>query len=329
MRKWLTLCMAFVSCASYSSATNAQVQILGGYRQDSVNFKIQTPRIDPEVATSSRFENVDIFQIGLRGRSTIGCNFYGRVSADIGWVLDGDHTERTSLNVFESSSSSSDISSSSCCCSDEYISGSVIETLRNRNIVDGRLVFDADIAFGYPCYFCECQAYLAPVVGYSYNQQYFTDDNNKKFTFDSSRIVYEHDCCTNKLMSHWYGPFVGLDFNYQPCGGCWNAYAAFEYHWANNKTKREVSSSFDSLDNFNHHFSSGHGWLVNIGLAYDWNECWGIGLDFVYRDYSASRHSHFDNSDVEEFFGSSLDGSFKASTKWRSATVNIALTRSF
>ena len=38
-----------------------------------------------------RFKDLDIFQIGIHGRTTLGYNFYVRGNAYWGWILDGDY----------------------------------------------------------------------------------------------------------------------------------------------------------------------------------------------------------------------------------------------
>ena len=45
----------------------------------------------------TKFKDLDIFQIGVQGRTTLGCNFYVRGNAYWGWILDGNF-ERNTFN---------------------------------------------------------------------------------------------------------------------------------------------------------------------------------------------------------------------------------------
>jgi hypothetical protein len=322
MSKWIALLMTL--CSSYSVASNDTVfQFLAGYRHDSVNWDVQVPKCDPVFKTSSHFENIEIFQVGVRGRSNLGCNFYTRGNFNLGWVLDGDHKDKTRL-FSEASNNAFNIVSI-----DQSVSFS------DKNVLDGRFVLDLDLAFGYPFYFCNCQAYIAPVIGYAFNEQYLTDDENTGFyaIADSdcdTNFCGGRDCCTSKFISKWYGPFIGLDFNYDT-GCCLSFYGALEYHWVGQKTKRHGATSFGLFDNWDHHNNGARGFVCNLGLDYDWSQCWSVGLDFVYRDFSANRHKSRDCNDINLVLGNEEDcgNSLKSSTKWRSYAISVFMARQF
>jgi len=334
MHKWITFLLTL--CASYSMASDHNqtwLQFEAGYRHDTLDWSVQAPARNPLVKVSTRFDNIDIFQIGVRGRANLGCNFYARASFDIGWVLDGDQKDKTSVFFIPN-------------IDFDGVEFDGAFDFKKRNVLDGRFVLDADIAFGYPFYFCDCQASIAPVVGYAFNEQYFIDDEDTGFNFDDG---FSRNCCTSKFISKWYGPFIGLDFTYDPCS-CWKSYAIFEYHWLGQKTKRHGLSGFDDFDDWNHHYNNSRGWLCDIGVIYDLGSCWSVGLDFVYRDYVAHRHHHLESNEVNGFIDRVFDGStsssgdscsddfnndppeklkFKTQNKWRSYAISVTLDRGF
>lgn len=326
MRKWITLLMTL--CSSYSVASNDTVfQFLAGYRHDTLSWDVQVPRCDPIFKTSSHYEDIQIFQIGVKGRANLGCNFYTRGTFNLGWVLDGNHKDKTRFY-----NPNLDNECFDPVHYDESVSWS------DRNVVDGRFVLDLDLAFGYPFYFCNCQAYIAPVIGYAFNEQYLTDDENSGFFVgeengNGHEFFGQRDCCTSKFISKWYGPFIGLDFNYDSCC-CWNFYAALEYHWVGQKTKRHGATSFGCFDDWQHHYNNARGVVANFGVDYEWCNCWSLGLDFTYRDFVAHRHKRFCADDFFEFFENDFDEccfdeSFKSSTKWRSYAISLFVDRHF
>lgn len=335
MRKLIALLMTL--CTSYSFASENYVMFEGGYRHDTLSWSVRAPSDDPLFKISSDFEDVDILQFGVKARGTLGCNFYVRGSFDWGFILDGTMKNKTRLFAFGNESGDGPIINESL----------LLETATELN---DRFVIDADLAIGYPFYFCDCQASLAPVVGYAFDKQYLEGDRNHRFcldTCDSEAFVDFVPLYNNtKFISKWYGPFIGLDFRYDPCT-CWDTYASFEYHWVGQKTKHYSASGFDGFDDWNHHYNNARGFLFNIGLNYDWDHCWSIGLDFTYRDFVAHRNHRFDNSgfDGSGFFDSSSDDfdfdssssssggccndRFKSNTKWRSYFLGISITKKF
>jgi hypothetical protein len=79
-----------VGCGSYANANTGQVTFEAGYRRDNINWRHRFPSDDPIVSSNTRFQDLDIFQIGVHARTTIGCNFYVRANAYWGWILDGE-----------------------------------------------------------------------------------------------------------------------------------------------------------------------------------------------------------------------------------------------
>lgn len=325
MRNWVTFLMTLlVSAGSYANANQADVKFEAGYRKDDLSFTVQVPDCDPFFKNRSRFEDVEIFQLGVRGQTTLGCNFYLRGAFSWGWILDGDYKEKTETFARPYFFEGDEI------CFNE----------RHRNVLDGRFVLDFDIALGYPFYFCDCSMYLAPVVGYGFNEQnlFIEDSEHVEFTsaFTSSLFipVSESSCCNNddKLINRWYGPFIGVDFAYRPCNECWSIWGELEYHYARYNAKRHDFAGFSLFNEFNRTLRNAHGWVFAAGADYTWNSCWTVGLDVKVQNWGASRrHRHCHESTFGYFFGENScdDGHFKTKVDWRSFAINLVLGRCF
>lgn len=323
MRKWITFLMTFlvVGSASCANASIGEVEFLAGYRHDSINLKHRVPSHDPVFKSNLKFKDIDIFQIGVSARSTIGCNFYARAEATWGWILDGDLKWNASAfnRVSPLFSSSSD-----------NFSGLWNEK-RHCNTFDEKYVYDANIAIGYPFYFCDCTTVVAPVIGYAVDvQDISVDDRGLVFDGHDCDIMGFNsgsDCCRHTFFSRWYGPFVGVDFNYRSYCNCWNFFAAVEYHWGTFKAKRSQScSSSDGFDDFNRHADMS-GWVVDLGADYDFNNCWTVGLYLKFTDFTASknRHHHWGS----DWSGSGSGDRARQSAHWNSYAVNVTVGREF
>lgn len=311
-----------VGSVSYANAyvNDSNIIFEAGYRHDDISWKAQVPAHDPLFGTSSKLKDINIFQIGLKGRTTLSCNFYGRASFSVGWVLDGDQEDRFELFA----SPLATISSAEI--------DDIAITRRSRNIVDGRFVLDADIAIGYPFYLCDCTMYVAPVVGYAFNEQNFRFDRDDNFSLTSVSgfllPVGNSGCCSEQFVSRWYGPFIGADFVYHPCGECWGLFAQLEYHWAQYNTKRHTDDDFSDFGRFHHKIRDGHGWVFAAGADYEFCNAWTVGLDFKVQEYRASKRHHHDDSGFfsEDFSG---DSHLRSRIHWHSFAINLTLGRDF
>jgi hypothetical protein len=312
MRKWITLLMTcFVGLTSYTNATMGDVNVFAGYRHDNLDLNHKVPSHDPFYKQKTHFKNIDIFQIGINARSTIGCNFYARAEATWGWVLNGDLNRSISLRQPAS-------------CGVDWIN-----EVKHKNTFDEKYVYDANIAIGYPFYFCDCSAVVAPVIGYAVDVQDFSV-HERGFDFDScGDLCSAGNCCKHTFFNRWYGPFVGADFNYRPLHDCWTLYAAFEYHWGRFKAKRsEDGFDFDSCRNR----ANMDGWVVNLGADYEVQTCngpWTVGLYVKFTDFSASKNRHHywggDSYDSD----SEQSGRGRHSANWRSYAVNVEFGKQF
>jgi hypothetical protein len=323
MRKWMTFLMALMVGASSYTYANGSIGFEIGYRQDNVNTKT---KFGGDLEVRQNFSDLDIFQVGVKGKGNLGCNFYGRAEGTWGWVLDGKYSEKVS--TFGSTSFEDYYGSS--------FSGEFANTTKFKDVVDDRYVFDANVAIGYPFYFCDCTMSIAPVLGYSFDEQnlrlnrgdteFFADDYyyGEFFPFQGS------GCCDQKFINRWYGPFLGFDFEYRPCNECWNIFAEIEFHWAHYKGRSH--EGFGGRDVRTHRAHHGHGVVANIGVEYDFCNCWTAALAVKFSDFRAHRNHHGSSDFFDSYSYSSSSGSNNggdAHFKWRSFAVNLLVGRGF
>lgn len=320
MRKWITLLMTLlVGCGSYANATNmGECLFEAGYRRDTIDWRHRFPSNDPFVSSSVKFEDLDIFQIGLRGWTTVGCNVYVRGSAYWGWILDGDF-KRSFHNDFSTDSefdqSCFRFGFSDC----------------KRSTVDDKYVFGLSGAVGYAFWFCDCTMVLAPVVGYAFDEQNIRVDD-EGFDFDSYVFPFgsnEQHCCRNTFISRWYGPFVGVDFDWRPCNSCFNLWAELEYHWGSFRGKRSHFDDFNFFDEHNRRSHNARAWVFAAGFDYDLCNCWTAGISVKFQDWNGNRHHKFCDNDFDSDYFDFCDHRSRTNHKWRSYAINVTVGREF
>jgi len=296
-----------------------QVDFEAGYRRDNISWKLRVPAKDPLVTSSHRFKDLDIFQIGLNGRTTLGCNLYLRGNAYWGWILDGEYKRTVATNF-----------------SDDYYSGfNRGFSAHKHTVVDDKYVYGIKAAIGYPFYFCDCTTIVAPVVGYAFDEQSLRFDHEG---FDLNDSYYDESgrnhCSRQTFNNRWYGPFVGVDFNYRPCGDCWNVYADVEYHWGSFRGRRSDGDGFDFFDHGNRTSHDARGWVFAAGAEYDMCNCWTLGFSVKFQDWAANRHHRVCRDDSDNEILGSNDGNYcndrqRTNHKWHSYAINLTLGRDF
>ncbi len=321
MRKWITLLMTLlVGCGSYANATMGQVTFEAGYRQDSIDWRTNYPSDDPFLKTSTKFNDLDIFQIGVHGRTTLGYNLYLRGNAYWGWILDGDFKHTGSLKVDPRRRMFGD-GSAHFGFSDSY-----------KSTVDDQYVFGVNGAIGYPFFFCNCTMVVAPVIGYSVDEQNIRVNNRDlQFGQDYGYASGGGNGCRNTFISRWYGPFVGLDFDWRPVNTCFNVWAELEYHWGNFRGKvsdQEYDNGDIASDHRNRHSDNATAWVFGAGFDYDLCNCWTVGLSVKFQDWSANRHHKECNNGLLSY-ADTCDHRFKDDNNWHSYAINLTFGRDF
>jgi hypothetical protein len=328
MRNWLTL-LATLFVGSTLSLTGMEARSYfefdAAYRHDSASWKFLVPSPDPILEDKLHFKDINIFQIGVQGKTMFDCsccNVYVRASADYGWILDGDVDE--SFTAFGTETTEEVFATTS---------------LSTQNILDGKYVADLSIGIGFPCYMCDCSVMLAPVVGYSYATQHYQDDIHERASFASNTtpggiptISVIDDCCRDNYVNSWYGPFLGIDIGYTP-DACLSFYGQFEYHFAHFTGKRDTNIGVDSIDDYHSSTKKAHGAFVKLGVNYMFCDCWYAGLNASYMDLRAHKSSDVGNELAEDGFLPPVvggrDDHIRTQVKLHSVTLGVAVGRTF
>lgn len=323
MRKWITLLMTLLvgSCVSYADASTGQLNFEAGYRRDNISWKHQFPSSDPVFSSSIRLRDLDIFQIGLKGRTTLGCNLYVRANAYWGWILNGDIKQSFTAYNNQSAGYGYD---------DSFRFGCTFED-ETCNPIDDKYVYGVGAAIGYPFFFCDCSLIIAPVIGYADDEQDVCVEQEGLDFYNNYGYFFPTEgscCCEHKFHHRWYGPFVGLDFSYRPCNECWSLYAELEYHWGNFIGRRH-GNGFDFFDNCRHSSRDAHAWVFSAGADYDLCDCWTVGISVKFQDWRASRHHRECFSDYSCYFGSFCDNRSRDNQRWHSYAINVTIGREF
>lgn len=325
MRKWITLLMTLlVGCGSYANANTGQVSFEAGYRRDNIDWRNRFPSDEPFITSSTKFKDLDIFQIGVHGRSTVGNNCYVRGSAYWGWIVDGDF--RSSADIYFSPGS--DFSSD-----DNFRFGF---SDHKRSTIDDQYVFGVGAGIGYPFFFCDCTMMIAPVVGYAVDEQNVRVDDRLTFdigddsSYGSGGGCSGGNCCRHLFISRWYGGFVGVDFDWRPWNSCFNVWAELEYHWGSFRGKRNMMDENNLFDKRNRHSNEATAWVFGAGIDYDLCNSWTIGLSIKVQDWCANRHHRICKKEMDlSYLGDLCDHRARTNNKWRSCAVNLTFGRDF
>lgn len=330
MGKWTTFLMTFLvgfsaTQLAANTPTGSDFNFEAGYRRDNITLSSSTRGVFEDSSVGSigvgahakeRFKDLDIFQIGVNGRTSLGCNFYIRGRASWGWIFDGKATSNIDREFAVSDSSNSEV---------ENVFAQEAHT---RQVIDDKWVIDANAAIGYPFYFCNCTAALSPTIGYEFNEQNIHIDRRSNVRFNTSSssagLAQQDGCCKEKFINRWYGPFIGVDFNYAPCD-CWNLYANLEYHFARFRGRTDLDSGTDSLNHFRGH-NRARGWSFRAGAFYDFCDCWTAGLDVYFKDLSTSKNRHH----IEGSEGEDLNEQrTRNHASWNTYAISLTLGREF
>lgn len=324
MRKIIvTLMASLLSCsvasAFWPEATDSSLEIGVGYRNDSLKWKTKSDfggssygsgydSYDddsygasgaaslPTITSKLDWKNLNIWQIEGRGRYITCDCIYLRGSADYGWITSGKNTDK------------------------DYIalgSGSALEFASSSSHVKGH-VYDVKLAVGYQFRLCDDTFAIAPLIGYSWHGQHFSDSHLKQHfpaldgnygdysetrmaNLAGTRSYYDDDYYYSgdydysssdsfgystsyggnhsKYHARWNGIFLGFDFDYTfGCCCDWTVFGSYEFHWSDYHARAHWNLRPDLSNGFNHHAKNAYGQVFDIGVKWDFCDCWTIAL---------------------------------------------------
>lgn len=268
---------------SYSGSSGSSSS--GGYFSDDVQFDGNTGRLSSHL----KWKDLNIWQIEARGKYITCDNVYLRASADYGWVTSGKNTDRDSSNF-----------------NGYDFSGSEREFLRTHAKTKGH-VYDVKLAVGYQFKLCDDSFSVVPLIGYSWNAQHLEDSHLRRSfsrnsvsapslpsvdssarsqgssdyfeSFSSGSGYSSHSGNHAKYHARWNGPFIGFDFDYRfGCACEWDIFGTYEFHWADYHAKADWILRRELFNGFHHHAKNAYGSVFDIGVKWDFCECWTASI---------------------------------------------------
>jgi Protochlamydia outer membrane protein len=333
MRKFIVTVMAsLLSCsgafAFWADATDSLLEIGVGYRQDRLEWKLgrsdccsysgESEDINlftTPVQSKVKWHDLRIWQIEAAGKYVTCDNLYLRATGDYGWITSGKNRDRD--NGYSDNNSYGDSWSSN-----------------SRSHVKGH-VYDADIAVGYQFKWCDDAFAIYPLVGYAWNGQHF-HDNCLDESSGCGDYSYGYDYSSyggnnSSYHARWNGPFVGFDFDYRFGCGCdmdWQLFGTYEFHWTEYHASANWRYNPQLCNGFKHHADCGYGNVFDIGVRWDFCECWTLAVKGEFRWYWADRgHDSAKIASCSEC-GGNIDCYLKLplrDLRWDSAAVSVDL----
>jgi hypothetical protein len=338
MRKFIVTVMAsLLSCsgafAFWADATDSLLEIGVGYRQDSLEWKVGRSCSDSynysdsnndvanlfvsPIHSKLKWHDLRIWQIEAAAKYVTCDNLYLRATGDYGWVTSGKNRDRDS-GYSDNGGDYGDYWSTN-----------------SRSHVKGH-VYDADIAVGYQFKWCDDAFSIYPLIGYSWNGQHVHDNCSGDYYYSGSEISYGYDYSgydgrNSSYHARWNGPFIGFDFDYRFGCGCdmdWELFGTYEFHWAEYHASANWPFISNLCNGFKHHADNAYGNVFDIGVRYDFCECWTLALKGEFRWFWADRgHDRAKFASCSEC-GGDVDCYLKLplhDVRWNSAAVSIDL----
>lgn len=249
-----------------------------------------------------KWKNLNIWQIEANGKYVTCDSLYLRFNADYGWITSGKNTDSDNFSG----------------CRDNFISfsngfgddcySSNREFGRSHSKVKGH-VYDVRLAVGYQFKWCDDSLSVSPLVGYSWHGQHLQDRHLRQrfsnncddfcdddfFASARSHSCYSSfDSCSvdscdsysscggnhSRYNTRWNGPFIGFDFDWR-FGCCceWDIFGTYEFHWADYNASARWNLRTDFQDGkFRHHAKTAYGSIFDIGVKWDFCECWTLAV---------------------------------------------------
>lgn len=320
MRKLVLPLMAslFTCSAAFAfwpEAAESSVEIGVGYRKDKFDWTTKaesTVIVDGvttgvETKSKLKWKDLQIWQIEGRFKYVTCDNLYFRGYADYGWITHGKVTDKDFLNLSVGSVSD--------------FSGEGVEIFSSRADSNKGHVYDASIGLGYQFRMCDDSLALAPVFGYSWEGQHLELKNGHLSVPFSTSFEGLH----SHYNARWNGWWLGIDLDYQfACD--WSLFASYEYHWAEYHASGHWNLREDILGNFHHHAKRAYGNVFNIGVKWDFCECWTLGVTGKFQWWNA-RHGKDRTKVFEDANGDIREACFVKipleNVKWDSASVTF------
>jgi len=278
-----------------SAEIDASLQISPGIRQDNLDWNIAAIDGSPNILSEVTWTDLTIIQLKGSGKLLVSDKFYVRGSLGYGEIIDGENQD-----------------------SDYSGDNRTGEFSRSDNKTDDGSVFDASAGLGYQ--FRIKRFTIAPMIGYSYHEQYLVITDGHQTIPDTG----DFSGLDSKYDAQWYGPWTGVDLSLEIIERLILS-GVFEYHWAD---YRGVGD-WNLRDDFEHprsfeHDANGRGILVSAAINYAFTERWGMGLAVNYQDWTT------DDGTDRTFFSDGTESSTRLNeVNWDSIAGELGVTFRF
>lgn len=300
-----------------------------------------------------KWRDLKIWQIEAVGKYVTCDNIYVRANGDYGWITNGKNRDKDFITFGNDYSSGYDYGY------DGY--GNEFEFAHSKSKAKGH-VYDAEIAVGYQFKWCDDSLAVTPLVGYSWHGQHIDDSHLRQnfylagdeFTVGenvSAARSYYYDYSSDSYFdsygsydssysyggrhssyhTRWNGPFLGFDFDYRFGCGCewdWQIFGKYEFHWARYHAKAKWDLRTDLFDGFQQRAKNAYGNIFDIGVKWDFCECWTLAVKGEFQWWWADR-GHDRARIAEGRIGNIKTDCFLTiplrDIKWQSAAVSIDL----
>ncbi len=251
------------------NARNAQVDVGVGYRIDSLFIEQELPYFILPVETSTRWDDLEIWEVIGRADLEVACNFYIGATGKVGWINRG-HLKIEDRLTEEPH--------------DVYVQA-------GGSDVSGE-VYNARAHLGYRVYSCCNSLMIAPIVGYAYDHNHYSATNvGWGPEPDMSEELFP---LSSTLTNDYHGPYVGFEATFDLCFTRLFGALHYDWMWYSGTSRDDYSYSFIDLsvlertrNSKNEAFT--HGPVVQVGLDSTICDNYYLGVLFEYRYTNSTR----------------------------------------
>lgn len=276
MRKFLIGIVTFILSATMVQAVPQQDQIVfidisGGYRFDDLQWGVSAESGDDsflpvgiEFLSKLKWSDLEMYQIMGTARMVTCDNYYFRLSGDYAEVYHGHHTDK------------------------DYIKTRCekVQFLGARASSNSGEAFDLSAGIGYYFRFLGSRATIAPIAGYSHNEQHL-HMSHLNIEFNDVDFITGHvPGLRSRYRSRWYGPWVGADFTLKMTH-CLGLYISGEFHMARFRGLGHWNLRPDFVKDFKQR-GGGYGQLYTFGINYDFTQYWKFGIVYNFQKWKTA-----------------------------------------
>lgn len=242
-----------ISATAFGIPWDGDIYLTGGYRSDCLETALTILDLNEETLFTDTIKgkNIDVYQIGVKGKASICNQYFVRGYAIFGTIADdGKYHEKEA---------------------DPQGNSAEIEA----KITDGYTA-DYSIGAGYLFPLARCLS-IGPSIGYAYVRESITMDDAE---FEGEELSILNDLV---YKMRWQGPWLGADAVYTI--GCFDLHLGYEYHWCDWRAEWLLDGPDIPQEAFSDErkSSDAYGNVFFVDANYRFCRCWNIGLEFKYQ----------------------------------------------